>query len=89
MYSAGDIIKMPIAHGEGRYYNDEIEKLKDQDQIVLSYEGENPSGSMEAIAGVCDENGLVCAVMPHPERSSESILGSDDGLKFFKGMVNY
>jgi len=89
MYSAGDIIKMPIAHGEGRYYNDEIEKLKDQDQIVLSYEGENPSGSMEAIAGVCDENGLVCAVMPHPERSSESILGSDDGLKLFKGIVNY
>lgn len=89
MYSTGDIIKMPIAHGEGRYYNDEIEKLKDQDQVVLSYEGENPSGSMEAIAGVCDENGLVCAVMPHPERSSESILGSDDGLKFFKGMVNY
>lgn len=89
MYSTGDIIKMPIAHGEGRYYNDEIEKLKDQDQVVLSYEGENPNGSMEAIAGVCDENGLVCAVMPHPERSSESILGSDDGLKFFKGMVNY
>jgi phosphoribosylformylglycinamidine synthase len=89
MYNAGDIIKMPIAHAEGRYFNDEMEKLKDQDQVVLAFEGENPNGSMEAITGVCDENGLVCAVMPHPERASESILGSDDGLKFFKGMVNY
>jgi phosphoribosylformylglycinamidine synthase len=89
MYNAGDIIKMPIAHAEGRYFNDEMEKLKDLDQVVLAFEGENPNGSMEAITGVCDENGLVCAVMPHPERASESILGSDDGLKFFKGMVNY
>lgn len=89
MYSANDVIRMPIAHAEGRYYNDEIEKLKDQDQVVLSFEGENPNGSMEAITGVCDEEGLVCAIMPHPERASEVILGSDDGLKFFKGMVNY
>lgn len=89
MYSANDVIRMPIAHAEGRYYNDEIEKLKDQDQVVLAFEGENPNGSMEAITGVCDEDGLVCAIMPHPERASEVILGSDDGLKFFKGMVNY
>jgi phosphoribosylformylglycinamidine synthase I len=89
MYSTGDIIRMPIAHAEGRYYNDEIQKLKDQDQVVLAFEGENPNGSMEAITGVCDEDGLVCAVMPHPERASEVILGSDDGLKFFKGMVDY
>jgi phosphoribosylformylglycinamidine synthase len=44
---------------------------------------------MESITGVCDLEGLVCAVMPHPERASESILGSDDGLKFFKGIINY
>lgn len=88
-YSSGEVIKMPIAHAEGRYYNDEIDKLRDQDQIVLAFEGENPNGSMDAITGVCDEDGLVCAVMPHPERASESILGSDDGLKFFKGLVNY
>ena len=69
-----------ITHGQ---------KLKDQDQVVLAFEGENPNGSMEAITGVCDEDGLVCAVMPHPERASEVILGSDDGLKFFKGIVNY
>lgn len=89
LYSSGEVIKMPIAHAEGRYYNDEIDKLRDQDQIVLAFEGENPNGSMDAITGVCDEDGLVCAVMPHPERASESILGSDDGLKFFKGLVNY
>lgn len=89
MYSANEIIKMPIAHAEGRYYNDEIEKLMDQDQIVLAFEGENPNGSLKAITGVCDEEGLVCAIMPHPERASEEILGSKDGLKFFKGMVNY
>jgi phosphoribosylformylglycinamidine synthase len=89
MYKKDEVIRMPIAHAEGRYYNQEIEKLHDNDQIVLSFESENPNGSMEAITGVCDEEGLVCAVMPHPERASESILGSDDGLKFFKGIVNY
>lgn len=89
MYNTDEVIKMPIAHAEGRYYNEEIEKLQDQDQIVLAFEGENPNGSLLSITGVCDETGLVCAVMPHPERASEEILGSDDGLKFFKGMVDY
>jgi len=88
-YKKGEIIKMPIAHAEGRYYNEEIEKLHQQDQIVLKFEVENPNGSIEAITGVCDETGLICAVMPHPERASESVLGSNDGIKFFKGMVNY
>lgn len=89
MYKKDEVIRMPIAHAEGRYYNPKIEKLHDNDQIVLSFESENPNGSMEAITGVCDEEGLVCAVMPHPERASESILGSNDGFKFFKGIVNY
>ncbi len=88
-YKKGEIIKMPIAHAEGRYYSEEIEKLHQQDQIVLKFELENPNGSIEAITGVCDETGLICAVMPHPERASESVLGSNDGIKFFKGMVNY
>ncbi|MDP3065561.1 MAG: phosphoribosylformylglycinamidine synthase subunit PurQ [Methanobacteriaceae archaeon] len=88
-YKRGAVIRMPIAHAEGRYYNPEMDNLKDQDQIVLSFVGKNPNGSMEAITGVCDLEGKVCAVMPHPERASESILGSDDGLKFFKGLINY
>ena len=80
---------MPIAHAEGRYFTEDLKKLRDNDQIVLSFESENPNGSIQSITGVCNEEGLVCAVMPHPERASETILGSDDGLKFFKGIVKY
>ena len=89
MYKKNEIIKMPIAHAEGRYFTEDLKTLQDNDQIVLSFESENPNGSLKSITGVCDEEGLVCAVMPHPERASETILGSDDGLKFFKGIVNY
>ena len=89
LYKKGEVIKMPIAHAEGRYYTKIIQEIKDNDQIVLKFASENPNGSLEAITGVCDETGLICAVMPHPERASETILGSDDGLKFFKGIVNY
>ncbi|GAB6056275.1 phosphoribosylformylglycinamidine synthase subunit PurQ [Methanobacterium movens] len=83
------LIKMPVAHAEGRYYNPDLDLLQEQDQIVLQFHGENPNGSLEGITGVCDESGLVCAVMPHPERASESLLGSSDGLNFFKGIINY
>ena len=89
LYGRNDVIRMPIAHAEGRYYTENLKKLRENDQIVLSFESENPNRSLEGITGVCDEEGLVCAVMPHPERASENILGSDDGLKFFKGMVKY
>lgn len=87
-YKKDQIIKMPVAHAEGRYFVEDIDNLKSQDQIVLQFEGKNPNGSLEAITGVCDETGLICAVMPHPERASEDVLGSDDGLNFFKGIVN-
>lgn len=89
LYHKNEIIRMPIAHAEGRYYSEFIDELHDQDQIVLGFKGDNPNGSIESITGVCDRDGLVCAVMPHPERASESILGSDDGLNFFKGIINY
>jgi phosphoribosylformylglycinamidine synthase subunit PurQ / glutaminase len=89
MYKKNEIINMPIAHAEGRYYTENLKNLHENDQIILSFESENPNGSLEAITGVCDEEGLVCAVMPHPERASETVLGSDDGLKFFTGMVKY
>ncbi|RBQ22905.1 Phosphoribosylformylglycinamidine synthase subunit PurQ [Candidatus Methanobinarius endosymbioticus] len=87
-FKKNEIIKMPVAHAEGRYFVEDIDTLKSQDQIVLQFEGKIPNGSLEAITGVCDESGLVCAVMPHPERASEEILGSSDGLNFFKGIVN-
>ena len=74
LYKKNEIIKMPIAHTEGRYYTEYIDTLHDQDQIVLAFSGEDPNGSLEAITGVCDQDGLVCAIMPHPERASESIF---------------
>ncbi len=88
-YKKGEIINLPIAHAEGRYFTENIEQVKENDQIILQFTDKNPNGSLEAITGVCDETGLVCAMMPHPERACESIFGSDDGLIFFKGIVNY
>jgi phosphoribosylformylglycinamidine synthase len=86
-FKKNEVIKIPIAHAEGRFYTENIDLLKDQDQIVLKFKDKNPNGSIESITGVCDESGFVCAMMPHPERASESILGSKDGLKFFKGFL--
>ena len=83
----GQTLQIPIAHAEGRFYTEDIDLLKDQDQIVLQFKDKNPNGSMEAITSVCDESGLVCAMMPHPERACEEILGSSDGLNFFKGFL--
>lgn len=87
-YKKGEIIKIPIAHAEGRFYTENIELLHDQDQILFQFADKNPNGSMEAITGICDESGLVCAMMPHPERACEEILGSADGIKVFEGMIN-
>jgi phosphoribosylformylglycinamidine synthase len=86
-YKKNEVIKMPIAHAEGRYFNQDIELLKDQDQIVLQFTDNNPNGSLNGITGVCDESGLVCAVMPHPERASNELFGSENGLNFFKGIL--
>lgn len=92
-----DVIRVPIAHGEGCYFaNDEtLEKLKANDQILFQYasaDGEitddsNPNGSLLNIAGICNEARNVCGMMPHPERASESILGEEGGLKIFEGMA--
>ena len=88
-FDKNQIIKVPIAHGEGRFFTqEEMDTLKEQEQIVLQFEGKNPNGSIEGVTAVCDESGLVCAMMPHPERASEKILGSNDGLEFFKGMLD-
>lgn len=86
-FKKGQTLQIPIAHAEGRFYTEDLDLLKDQDQIVLKFKDTNPNGSMESITGVCDESGLVCAMMPHPERSCEEILGSKDGLNFFKGFL--
>ncbi|MCP8304215.1 MAG: phosphoribosylformylglycinamidine synthase I [archaeon] len=96
------LLKMPIAHNEGRYFIEEgdLKELYDMDQIVLKYvDGDgratdeaNPNGSMDNIAGICNTEGNVLGLMPHPERASERILspfGSDDGRSIFTSMIEY
>jgi len=98
----GDLWRVPIAHGEGRYFNDELglKELNDNDQIVWRYADENsqitkeanPNGSIENIAGICNLEGNVVGLMPHPERASESALspwGTDDGRLYFKSIENF
>lgn len=88
-YKKGEILKMPIAHKEGRYYisERELEELKENDQIVLKYFEENPNGSLENIAGIVNKRGNVMGMMPHPERAVEMILGSDSGINLFLSFV--
>lgn len=88
-YKRGEVIRMPIAHGEGRYVCDEktLREMERRDMITLRYAGENPNGSMENIAGVANEEGNVMGLMPHPERASEGILGGEDGKRIFESMV--
>ncbi|USS40954.1 phosphoribosylformylglycinamidine synthase I [Thermococcus aggregans] len=91
-YKEGEVIRMPIAHAEGNYYTDSPKV-----RIVFQYSNEkgnvtedaNPNGSLLNIAGVSNEKGNVLGMMPHPERASDKWLGSEDGLKVFKSMVEY
>ncbi|MFK4568321.1 phosphoribosylformylglycinamidine synthase subunit PurQ [Enterococcus sp. UD-01] len=91
-YEKDEQIRIPVAHGEGRYYCDEatLKSLQENNQIVFTYAQENPNGSVENIAGIINEKGNVLGMMPHPERAVEELLGSADGLRFFKSIVeNY
>ncbi|OQX73911.1 MAG: phosphoribosylformylglycinamidine synthase I [Campylobacteraceae bacterium 4484_4] len=90
----GDILNVPIAHGEGNYYIDEtgLQELHDHDQILLTYcdahgEVNNPNGSVASIAGICNRKRNVFGLMPHPERAIEPLLGSDDGMKMIQGLL--
>lgn len=91
LYKEGEIIKMPIAHGEGNYISKNIKK----EQIIFQYcdkygninEKNNPNGSMQNIAGITNEKGNVLGMMPHPERACEKILGSEDGRRLFEGVI--
>ncbi|GAB0170907.1 phosphoribosylformylglycinamidine synthase subunit PurQ [Lysinibacillus sp. CTST325] len=88
-YEQGQIINIPIAHGEGNYYCDEetLQQLKDNNQIAFTYSGENPNGSLEDIAGITNERGNVLGMMPHPERAVDALVGGADGLAVFKSIV--
>jgi phosphoribosylformylglycinamidine synthase I len=94
----GEVLRIPIGHMEGNYYCDPetLDTLKRQNRIVFRYatpEGEitaeaNPNGSLENIAGICNEAGNVLGMMPHPDRCSEALLGSSDGAKVFRSIVS-
>lgn len=86
----GQVLRMPIAHGEGNYYVDpqSLKRLEDKGQIVLRYR-QNPNGSVGDIAAVVNEDGNVLGMMPHPERCCESILGGTDGRFIFESLVSY
>lgn len=90
----GDVVNIPIAHGEGNYYIDEngLKSLHENDQVILTYcdkngKNKNPNGSVDSIAGICNKNKNIFGLMPHPERAMESILGSDDGIKMLEGFI--
>jgi phosphoribosylformylglycinamidine synthase len=94
-------LRMPVAHGEGRYYADEatLDRLERDGQVLFRYvdaDGQpagpehpaNPNGSLRAIAGVLNRAGNVAGLMPHPERAAEAILGSDDGMGIIRSLVD-
>jgi phosphoribosylformylglycinamidine synthase len=85
----GQVLTIPIKHGEGCWYaTDELhEELIDLDQIVLRYE-DNPNGSFDAVAGVCNREGNVLGLMPHPEHAVDPLLGSADGALILASLVD-
>lgn len=85
----GDLITLPIAHGEGRYQcsEDTLHKLQDDDSIALRYTN-NPNGSVNDIAGITNLFGNVFGLMPHPERACDPLLGGIDGQDILKGMLS-
>ncbi|MEO1622805.1 MAG: phosphoribosylformylglycinamidine synthase subunit PurQ [Cyanobacteria bacterium J06632_3] len=96
-YSANQIITLPIAHGEGCYFAepDTIKALEDNNQVLFRYcdtdgnpsEIANPNGSINNIAGICNQAGNVLGMMPHPERAADAAIGGTDGLALFEGLV--
>jgi phosphoribosylformylglycinamidine synthase len=93
----GQLLRVPISHGEGNYFADQetLDSLERDGRVVFRFttaQGQvtdeaNPNGSLNNIAGIINENGNVLGMMPHPERSSEMLLGSEDGLAIFKSIV--
>ena len=94
-----NVIKIPIAHGEGRFFADEntMKSLKKNDQIIFKYcnsngevsEASNPNGSLENIAGICNKEKNIFGMMPHPERAADVLLSNTDGVALFKSIMNY
>lgn len=96
-YDPGQVLTIPVAHGDGRYTADEatLENLESSGQVVFRYvdtrddatEAGNPNGSSNNIAGITNRDGNVIGLMPHPERALDSLLGSEDGVGFFQSIL--
>ncbi|OFW77683.1 MAG: phosphoribosylformylglycinamidine synthase I [Alicyclobacillus sp. RIFOXYA1_FULL_53_8] len=89
-YQPGETLRVPIAHGEGRYFADDavLDELSGNRQIAFTYKG-NPNGSVRDIAGVLNERGNVLGMMPHPERAVAEWMASTDGVRLFESMHRY
>jgi phosphoribosylformylglycinamidine synthase I len=94
-----DVLKVPIAHADGRYYADEatLKSMYHNGQIIFKYcdetgnitPGADPNGTTQHIAGICNNTKNVFGIMPHPERASDKQLGNTDGLKIFNSLMSY
>ena len=94
----GTLLRLPVAHGEGRFFADAqtLRELNDQNRVILRYTDRhgrvapeaNPNGSVENIAGICNREGNVFGLMPHPDRAADARLGSADGIKIFRSMMD-
>jgi phosphoribosylformylglycinamidine synthase len=97
--AGGQVLKIPVAHGDGNYYvdDDTLREMEKTGQIVFRYsdaygqitDTANPNGSLGNIAGVCNRRGNVLGMMPHPERCVEGMLGGEDGSIIFRSIINY
>jgi phosphoribosylformylglycinamidine synthase subunit PurQ / glutaminase len=96
-YQPGQVITLPIAHGEGCYYAspETLAELEEHQQVLFRYcmadgsvnQASNPNGSLNNIAGICNRRGNVLGMMPHPERAADPILGKTDGMSLFQGLL--
>ena len=97
-YAKGEVVNLPVAHGDGNYFADAItlDRLEGDGRVVFRYvdalTGEptaaaNPNGAQRNIAGICDPRGRIVGLMPHPERHFEPLLGSDDGRRVFESAM--
>ena len=96
-YAPGQVLRLPIAHGEGRYVADEptLDRLEQNGQVVFRYvnaagdvdPAHDPNGSSRGIAGIVNDRGNVLGLMPHPERAAEAVVGSADGVGLFESVL--
>jgi phosphoribosylformylglycinamidine synthase subunit PurQ / glutaminase len=96
-YRNGDVIRLPVAHGDGNYFADDatLEELEGEGRVVFRYVDKsgdatpeaNPNGALRNIAGICDRSRRVLGMMPHPERLFEPMLGGSDGRKLFESVL--